>query len=147
MFRRAALTWALMIPVAITNGTIREFALKPLLGDRTARQVSVVTASAAFMLLTYLMLRHHVGRESDRRLLEVGAVWVGATILFEFGFGHFVDGKTWDELLHDYNVFAGRFWPAVLAVEFVAPLATKRMVARQVASPRYGHEPEPQGAA
>lgn len=147
MIRRAALTWVSMIPVAITNGIIREIALKPLLGDRTARQVSVVTGSAAFLVLVYLMMRHQVGRETDRRLLEIGAVWVAATVVFEFGFGHYVDGKTWDELLHDYNIFAGRFWPVVLAVEFLAPLVTKHIVEREEATAGHGHDPQPQGVA
>ena len=147
MFRRAALTWALLIPVAITNGAIREFAVKPLLGERTARQVSAVTASAAFMLLVYLMLRHHAGRETDRRLLEIGAAWVGASILFEFGFGHYIEGNSWNELLNDYNVFAGRFWPVVLATVFVAPIVTKRIVERQETTAGHGHDPQPQGAA
>lgn len=37
MIRRAVLTWVAMIPIAITNGTLREVALKPALGDTTAR--------------------------------------------------------------------------------------------------------------
>ncbi len=126
MIRRAALTWVSMIPVAITNGIIREIALKPLLGDRTARQVSMVTGSAAFLVLVYLMMRHQVGRETDRRLLEIGAVWVAATIVFEFGFGHYVDGASWTTLLADYDLSRGNLWVLVLVTIAIAPALTRR---------------------
>ena len=58
----------------------------------------------------------YVVDETDGRLLEVGIAWLAATIVFEFGFGHFVDGKGWGELLHDYNIFAGRLWPVFLGL-------------------------------
>ena len=135
MIRRAALTWVMMIPIAITNGTLREIVVKPVLGDTTARQISVVTASGAFLTLVYFMMREYVVDETDQRLLEVGLAWLAATILFEFGFGHYIDGKSWGELLHDYNVLAGRFWPVVLAVELFAPIVVKRM-ARHESGPR-----------
>jgi hypothetical protein len=125
-----------MIPIAVTNGTLREIALKPVLGDSTARQISVVTASAAFLVLVYFMMREHVIDETDQRLLEIGMSWLAATILFEFGFGHYVDGKSWGALLHDYNIFAGRLWPVVLAVELVAPIVTKRIAGRDFGSQR-----------
>ena len=131
MIRRAALTWAAMIPVAIFNGTFRELALKPVLGDQTARQASVATGSAAFLVLVYLMMREYVVDETDRRLLEVGVAWLAATIVFEFGFGHFVDGKSWGDLFRDYNIFAGRLWPVFLGIEVVAPLLVKRYMLRQ----------------
>ena len=141
MVRRAALTLAAMIPVAIFNGTFRELALKPVLGDQTARQASVATASLAFLVLVYLLMREYVVDETDRRLLEVGVAWLAATIVFEFGFGHFVDGKGWSELLHDYNIFAGRLWPVFLGIEVLAPLIVKRFVLWQGAGIRGGQRP------
>lgn len=148
MVRRAALTWAAMIPVAIFNGTFRELALKPVLGDQTARQASVVTASLAFLVLVYLLMREYVVDETDRRLLEVGIAWLAATIVFEFGFGHFVDGKGWGELLHDYNISAGRLWPVFLGVEVCAPLLVKRYMLRHgtdIGREKRPHGPRAQG--
>ena len=40
--------------------------------------------------------------------MEIGAAWVVLTVIFEFGFGHYVDGKSWSELLENYNLPAGR---------------------------------------
>ena len=32
------------------------------------------------------------------------------TVAFEFGFGHFVAGHSWQRLLGDYNLLEGRVW-------------------------------------
>ena len=50
---------------------------------------------------------------SGRQALTVGVVWLLMTVAFEFGFGHWVAGHTWNELLHDYNFAAGRLWVLV----------------------------------
>jgi hypothetical protein len=149
MIRRAALTWVAMIPVAILNGTIREVALKRVLDDQPARQLSVATASVAFLVLVYLIMREYVVDETDQRLLVLGLTWLAATIMFEFGFGHFVDGKSWGELVHDYNIVAGRLWPVFLAIEALAPLLIKRFVMHQGIGIGGGQRPQgprPQGA-
>jgi glyoxylase-like metal-dependent hydrolase (beta-lactamase superfamily II) len=43
------------------------------------------------------------------------------TVAFEFGFGHFIAGKSWDDLRADYDVFRGRLWVLVLLTTTVAP--------------------------
>ena len=101
MVRHAVYAWFLMIPAAIANGIVRETVVTPIVGDQTARQISVVTASALFLSIAYYLLRDHAGEEDDRTLLGIGASWLLATILFEFGFGHYVDGKSWSELTHE----------------------------------------------
>ncbi len=130
MFGRAVLTWVLMIPVAIANGIFRETVIRPITGELPAHQISVVTGSLGFLGVTWLAFRHHAVQENDRTLLGVGLAWLAGTIAFEFGFGHFLDGKTWTELFQDYNVFQGRLWPVVLLVIFAAPLAVKRIALR-----------------
>lgn len=130
MIRRAIIAWVLMIPGAILNGSFRNFVVKPVIGELPAHQVSVVTGSALFLGIAYYLLRDHVGDEEDRTLLGIGASWLAATILFEFGFGHYVMGNSWEKLLHDYNVAEGRLWPVVLLVVLFAPLIVKRIVNR-----------------
>ena len=107
------------------------------------------TASIAFLVLVYLIMREYVVDETDQRLLEVGLTWLAATILFEFGFGHFVDGKRWGELAHDYNIFAGRLWPIFLGIEALAPLMIKHLVLHKgigIGRGQRPHGPRPQGA-
>jgi hypothetical protein len=104
--------------------------VKPVVGDLPAHQISVVTGSALFLAVAYYLLRDHAGEAEDRTLLGIGASWLAATILFEFGFGHYVMGNSWEKLLHDYNVTEGRLWPVVLLVLFLAPLIVKRIINR-----------------
>lgn len=127
MIERAALTWAAMIPVAIGNGIVRETVIQPGVGELPAHQLSVVTGSLGFLGVTWLMFRHQAMAESDQTLLKVGLAWVAATVAFEFGFDRLIDGKSWSELLHDYNVFRGRLWPVVLLVILSAPVAVKHV--------------------
>src|SRR5918997_1781576 len=56
----------------------------------------------------------------------VGAFWLVLTVLFEFGFGRGVDGKSWSDLLADYNLAEGRLWPLVLAWLALGPFALRR---------------------
>lgn len=127
MVRRAALTWILLIPVAILNGVIRRVVFEPIAGDLGAHQISIVTGSAAFVTLTYVMLHNDVEREDDGRLVRIGFAWVVATVVFEFGFGHYVAGDPWSRLLRDYDFTEGRVWPLVLLTLMVSPLLVKRL--------------------
>ena len=127
MIRKAMLAWLLMIPVAILNGGLRQALFVPAVGVLAGHQLSVLTGSIAFLALVYATLHRDAPRYTDRWLLGLGAVWVAATIVFEFGFGHWVMGHPWSRLLADYNIFAGRLWTIVLAVIAIAPLAVKRI--------------------
>ena len=114
------------MPIAILNGIAREFMYKPVVGDLTAHQISTVIACIAFFLLAYSMLKEQVSRATNRTLLLVGAMWVGMTVLFEFTFGHYVDGISWERLLADYNIFYGRVWGLFLLFILMTPLLAKR---------------------
>lgn len=129
MRSRAAVTWVLMIPVAILNGLFRESVIRPRVGELRGHQISVVTGSAGFLALVCALWRGDVGAIEDRDLLRMGAAWVAATILFEFGFGHYLRGFSWKRLLHDYNIRAGRVWIVVLLVILFSPLVVKRVAA------------------
>ncbi len=123
---RSIITWFLFVPIAILNGIAREFMYKPVVGDLTAHQISTVIACIAFFLLAYSMLKEQVSRATNRTLLLVGAMWVGMTVLFEFTFGHYVDGISWERLLADYNIFYGRVWGLFLLFILMTPLLAKR---------------------
>ena len=48
-------------------------------------------------------------------------MWLGMTLVFEFGAGHYLFGTPWRALLADYNVLAGRLWVLVLIATMTAP--------------------------
>lgn len=118
---RAILTWVLFIPIAIANGVIRESLYAPWVDDLTAHQISTVIAIVAYVLLAYVMLRKIILNASVGTLWLVGMLWVIMTIAFEFGFGHYVDGASWSELLTDYNLLAGHMWGLFLVGIFATP--------------------------
>jgi len=122
----ALLTWAIVALCAITNGVFRAFMLQPVFGETVARMIS------CFMLITILLLISHHSlnrtklRFSDKELLVIGALWLVLTLLFEFGWGHFVIGRSWEELLVDYDILKGRLWVLVLLFTLLAPLISGR---------------------
>ncbi|MCR4326693.1 MAG: hypothetical protein NUV52_03490 [Candidatus Roizmanbacteria bacterium] len=123
---RSIIAWFLFIPIAILNGIAREFVYKPMVGDLIAHQISTAIACIAFFLLAYSMIKKQAVGASSRRLVLVGVLWVLMTILFEFSFGHYVDGVSWERLLADYNIFQGRVWGVFLLLVLLTPLLAKR---------------------
>jgi hypothetical protein len=63
---------------------------------------------------------------SDKRALLTGLILVVMTVIFEFGFFHFVSGRSWDVLLADYNVLKGRIWVLVLLTTLLGPWIVRR---------------------
>jgi hypothetical protein len=120
------LAWTGGAVIAVANGTLRQLALHPLVGDTHARQLSTVTLLA---LLTGYMweLSRRWPIRTAATALEIGAVWVVLTLAFEFGFGHVVEGKAWGVLLDDYNVMAGHIWIVVPLWTVVAPSLVRRL--------------------
>ena len=125
------MAWTGMPALAVLNGLSRGLYARRL-GEARAHQVSSATLLA--VLLPYVGLVE--GRwplSSVRAAASVGAAWMSLTMLFEFGFGHYVAKQPWSTLLADYNVRQGRLWPIVLGVTGTAPVlvrATRRSCAQ-----------------
>lgn len=112
--RRWLLAWPGGALIGVVNGVLREATYGRRVPERTANQLSGVTAVAAFGAY-FSALQARWPLRSRRDAVEVGAGWLGLTVAFEFGFGHLVAKLSWDELLEAYDVTAGRMWPLVLA--------------------------------
>lgn len=121
MILRYVLAWIPMIPIAIINGIVREFGYSKYLSELRSHQVSTATGILLFGLyiggLSYLW-----PLESIAQALLIGFIWLGLTVAFEFLFGHYVAGHSWERLLSDYNLLAGRIWVLVLLWIAIAPL-------------------------
>ena len=128
IYVRAIFAWLLFIPIVFMNAAIRELVYKPLTGELLAHQISTITGSAAFIVLAYFLLRHHLYHIPNNQLLLIGLMWVSFTILFEFGLGIFVTGASWSEMLYDYNIRQGRIWVFFLVTIFVTPALIKSFV-------------------
>ncbi|HYD93229.1 MAG TPA: hypothetical protein VEB18_02105 [Candidatus Paceibacterota bacterium] len=127
---RAILTWVLFIPIAIANGIVRESFYASYVGDLAAHQISTIIAIGAYVALAYAMLHKKVVDVPMKVLWLIGALWVVMTVAFEFGFGHYIDGAPWSELIADYNLFAGRVWGLFLLGIFVTPRLVRALALR-----------------
>ncbi|UCE80573.1 MAG: hypothetical protein JSV94_05315 [Methanobacteriota archaeon] len=113
--------WGLLVFCAILNGAFRESVLTPSMGETIGRAISSIILSSVILLVAYVFLLKTSVEYSGTDLWVMGIVWLSLTLLFEVGFGHFVQGKSWDTLLEDYNIFEGRIWILVLIVTIAGP--------------------------
>lgn len=115
----AILIWMGMAVVAVANGIFRVRVLHRRLGRYLAHVVSSAMLSAAIVLIgwgtAWVLSLDAAGA------WQVGWLWLAATVLFEFGAGHYVFRQPWHRLLADYNILAGRVWVVVLATTLLAP--------------------------
>ena len=114
------IAWLPLPFIGIINGAIRELTYKRNLGGTLGQQVSSVTA--IIMISIYLgLLTSQWPIRSASQAFSIGIVWFCLTVAFEFLFGHFILGSSWDELTANYNVLAGKFWALIIIWPTVAP--------------------------
>lgn len=112
--------WLGLMLLAILNGILRERAYAPLMSELTAHQLSsliLIALSALYIWSLTGMFRI----QSAGYALLIGLIWLGMTIGFEFGFGHYVMDHPWEKLVHDYDILSGRLWLLVLLWTAIAP--------------------------
>ncbi len=118
--------WFLILLGAIANGVFREAVLLPRLDTTPAYLASGVLLALLILALTLGSVRW-LGIRGRPQALRTGAFWLLLTLCFEFGFGHFVRGHSWQELLQAYTFQDGNLWPLVLLVTLFAPLIALRL--------------------
>jgi hypothetical protein len=117
---RAVLAWFILFAVMFANGAARVAVLQPRLGEDRARQVASLTGVVLVFLISWLFLRA-TPHATARQFLWIGVGWFGATLAFEFLFGHFVSGLSWSALLADYNILRGRLWLLIVISVCLGP--------------------------
>ncbi|MDD3190754.1 MAG: hypothetical protein PHI66_03640 [Candidatus Pacebacteria bacterium] len=119
--KKITLLWIALSFLAVINGTARIFIYQPIVGDLLAHQISTLIFIAVIFAVVFLLLKREEKLPDKKDLLSAGAYWLCWTVTFEFIFGHFVFGNSWEKLFADYNIFAGRIWVLVLLTTFAAP--------------------------
>ena len=114
--------WFIFVVAGILNGVFRESFITPKVGEHTGHILSTIILICVILAVTYLFISSLEINYSKTSLLLIGAFWTMLTILFEFGFGHYVMGHSWSKLFADYNILKGRVWSLVLLTTFIAPL-------------------------
>jgi len=120
MILRALDIWFILLVLAIANGTFRAAVLIPRVGERAGHIISTVLLSILILLTAWLTIEW-IHPATFYAAVLVGIVWLGLTVLFEFGAGHFVFHQPWERLIADYDLTKGRIWVLVLIVTVKAP--------------------------
>ena len=126
MILKYTIAWIPMVFIAIANGAIRQLGYGRFVSELTAHQISCFTGIALFLLYT-LAVSKRWPLQNARQAWIIGLVWLVLTITFEFLFGHYAAGHTWQRLLQDYNVLDGRLWSLVLVTLAFMPYLTFRI--------------------
>ena len=114
--------WFIMLFAAFINGAIRETLIVPKVGDQIGHVIGVIGLSSAVFVIAYFFVKTLETLPSSTLLL-VGLFWLVLSLLFEFGFFHYVMHEPWSKLLADYNVLQGRFLIVVWLSTLLSPLA------------------------
>ena len=123
---KAFAVWLLMVAAAIANGILRDNLLVNVLGREAALPVSGVLLAALVFLISYVTLPW-LGKIAASSYIAVGLMWVALTLVFEFGFGHFVLGKSWQELLQVFKLAKGDLFLLVLLVSAASPYLVAKL--------------------
>jgi hypothetical protein len=126
MLSRSFLFWIPMVFVAILNGIIRNSVYQKYTGELTAHQISTFTAIILFGFYIWLIIPY-LKLQSANEAISVGLVWLVLTVAFEFIFGRYITGHTWDELFADYKIWKGRLWILVLVWIVISPYFVFRL--------------------
>lgn len=126
LLRKAALWWLVILVLAMLNGALREAFLIPAFGSFAGLVASGLMLSLVIFVVA-LFAVPRLGAVSARGYWWVGLLWLGMTLVFEFGFGLLVQGKPLAELLQAYTFQGGNIWPVVLLATLVSPPLAARV--------------------
>lgn len=124
-FGKTLTAWLIILPFMIANGILRELVLKQLVPSDAAEAISVVLGIAILVVLTRFLLRPLAGKATSQ-LVRASLTLVVLTVAFEFLFGHYVDRKSWSDLLANYEIWNGKLWPVALATLAFLPFVWGR---------------------
>ncbi|MHB8971607.1 MAG: hypothetical protein ACYC3X_18580 [Pirellulaceae bacterium] len=103
---RSFAIWLILIAAEILHGIVRGMFLVPYVGPFRSSQIGVFTGSLIIFAIALAFVRW-IGASRSSQLLGIGVLWLILTLAFEFLFGHFVVGASWERLASDYNVLQG----------------------------------------
>ena len=120
MILKALLFWIPMVFIAILNGITREKVYRKFAVELVAHQISTLTLISLFGIYVWFVIPF-LDPQSATQAISVGLIWLALTIVFEFIFGHYVAGHSWEKLFADYKIWEGRLWIFILIWTAIAP--------------------------
>jgi hypothetical protein len=117
---RYVLAWIPMLVIAVANGALRQATFANVMPELRAHQLSTLMASVLIGLFIWLIIRTWPPSSGSQALL-VGLVWLLLTVVFECFMGVVLAHRPLSQVLHDYNLLAGRVWVLFLIWLTLAP--------------------------
>ncbi|MHA1148638.1 MAG: hypothetical protein ACTSR8_10380 [Promethearchaeota archaeon] len=114
--------WFLMCIIAVINGTIRNATYSLILGAQIAHIISSITCIFTLLGLIGWFYNKIGDVYENKDTIYIGILWLSMTVIFEFLFGHYIIGHSWDALLSDYDLSQGRIWLFVLITPFISSI-------------------------
>lgn len=124
---RYVLAWVPMLMIAAANGAIRQATFAKSMTELHAHQLSTFIGSILIGLFMWFVIRAWPPSSEGQALL-VGIVWLLLTVAFEFFMGLALARRPMSQVLHDYNLMAGRLWVLFLAWLAIAPWVFFRLL-------------------
>jgi hypothetical protein len=94
---RTLAVWIILIAVEILHGIVRGIFLVPRVGKFRSSQIGVFTGSLIILAIALAFVRW-ISAIRPVHLLGIGILWLCLTLAFEFLFGRFVVGASWERL-------------------------------------------------
>lgn len=120
MVARHIFFWFVLMLIAIGNGLLREATFGGWMTELRAHQLSTLTGISFTGLAAWILSRRWP-LASPAQAWMVGVAWLLLTLIFEFAFGHYVAGHSWEKLLRDYHLLTGRVWVIFLVWVAIMP--------------------------
>lgn len=113
------------VALALAVGIFRDAVLRPRLDELRAHQIAFVLVALVVLGLSILFIRAH--RLTPGRAIAVGSLWLVLGLSFQVAVFHVALGRSWRELLADYDLMRGRLWALVPLTQLLAPWITARL--------------------
>jgi len=121
LLKTAVRVWLMEILVSGFNFfVLMNLVYEPRWGAVVAHQIGMSSRVVYISIFAYLLLRY-VKKYETKDLIHVGFLWLGLTLLFEWG-GSLAIGRPVEEILIGWNIFTGYMWPYVLLTYLLSPL-------------------------
>ncbi len=127
------MVWLLVMAVEFVHGTLRWLFLRPHVGDFRSGQIGVFTGSILFSLVVYLCEPWLDARNNKQRL-QVAGLWLVLTVAFEFPFGHYAMGRSWESIEAEYDILHGGLMPLGLLAFGASPWIASKLSERAAKS-------------
>jgi hypothetical protein len=121
LLKTAVRVWLVEILVSGFNYfVLMNLVYEPIWGALVAHQIGMSSRIVYIAIFAYLLLRY-VKEYETKDLVHVGLLWLGLTLLFEWG-GSLAMGRSFEEILTGWDIFVGYMWPYVLLSYLLSPL-------------------------